>query len=236
MAEQTDGQDAGFDGGEVQGTEQGGQDVLLGHLQEMSTKLDQLIPQAPEGPSFGEITDPSYDPYENYGQEYEQPEPQYDPAYDPAYQQPYQQPQSEPPGMSPDQAREWLQGEIQKGVQEAVNPIVAQQRAMQLEAQFPDLKNPETIQQITPEAQRLAQSMGLGPDGWRNPDFLAMVYQAQQARQSASQQIAPEDQQFDANGYEGGGAGAPNAGDEPNMAERILAAYPHGDAHTFWGA
>jgi hypothetical protein len=232
MAEQTaapEVQDTGTEtGGEEQG---GGQDALLSHMEAMSSKLDQLIPQA-QAPSFQQLTDPSFDPFEGYDQE---PEPEYDfqqQGYDP--QQPQYEPQQQQ-GMDPNQALQWLQNEIQQGVQAQIAPMVAQQRAREIETQYPDLAKPETIQQIAPIAVNLAQSMGLPSDGWRNPDFLLMVYQAQQAQTISSQQIAPEDQQFDQQGFERGGAGVPDSG-EPNLAERLLAAYPHGSAAEFWGA
>jgi len=240
MADQTETVDQGTpDGGVPEG---GGSqfDALTSHMEQMSAKLDQLVPQQQQGPTFGQITDPNYDPYpdleqfdQSYGQEpdYGQYQQQYEQQqYDPSYgQQPQQQQQ-----VDPNAALQWIQQQIQEGVQQQVAPFMAQQRAREIEGQYPDLAKPETIQQIAPVAQQLAANMGMGPDGWRNPDFLLMVYQAQQGQQTASQQIAAEDQQ-PGQEFEGGGAGAPDAG-EPNLAERILNAYPHGSAAQFWGA
>jgi hypothetical protein len=229
MAEQTAPvtDETGVDQGATENTNGGGDanDALLTHLQEMSGKLDQLIPPAGQGPTFGQVTDPTFDPYEPF-ESYEAED--FGQQQEPQYEQQQQ-------GMSQEQAMQWLQSEIDRGVQTAVSPFMAQQRARELESQYPDLARPEVVQAIAPVAQRLAASMGLGQDAWRNPDFLATVYQAQQAQQTASQQTAPEDQQ-PGEGLERGGAGAPGANDEPNVAERILAAYPHGGAAQFWGA
>jgi len=257
MSDQTDQQAIEPEQGQEQAPETGGTqfDALQSHMEQMSAKLDQLMPsQQQQGPTFGQITDPAFDPYADgqmpsyeepdYGQYQQSYEQQYGPGRvgDPAYQgrvgyddQTGYPGQYQPPGqVDPGQALQWIQDQISEGVQAQMGPFMAQQRAREIEAQYPDLSKPETIQQIAPVAQQLAASMNLGPDGWRNPDFLLMVYQAQQAQTNASQQIAAEDQQ-PGQAFEGGGAGVPDAG-EPNLAERILAAYPHGSAAQFWGA
>lgn len=226
MSDQTDfvvddAQDQGFEQAETATETPAWADTLMSHVTDLSSKVDSFVPQE-QTPSFQQLADPSYDPYADQGYEPEQYE---------------QQPQVDQMGnqqqaMSQQQAEQYLQGLIDRGVESRLTPYMAQQRALQIEQQYPELQKPEVVGQLQQDAVRLAQSMG-NPDLARNPDFLLLAYQAKQAASSASQQTAADEQP--GSGLEGGGAQAPGE-ETPNLAERMLAAGPTGPAAQFWGA
>lgn len=192
---------------------------LMPYLEELTSKVDSLVPQQEQGPSFSEAVDPAYDPWGGFQQETQEPQ----------FEQPGQYDQGQ---GDPNQALQWIQDQINQGVQAAVTPFMAQTRARELESQYPDLQKPEIVQSLIPHAQRLAQAMGT-PNAWNNPDLLLMVYQAQTGQQTASQQTAADEQP--GMGLEAGGAQQPSA-DEPNQAERLLNAWGNSDERSFWGA
>lgn len=103
------------------------------------------------------------------------------------------------------QLREYLQSEIDSRVQEQLNPFFESQMrdqrvnaALALEAEFPELRNPEIAQPVVQMAQGLMAEMGM-PEAANHPGIaqvVRLIYMASKADARASSET-PAGQQTD---------------------------------------
>lgn len=205
-------------------------DALMARLDEMSQQIGQLTQAAPAEPQWqGGISDLPY-------AEGDQSQ-QFDPGFDP-YQQQFQGPDQYQPGQyAPDpyqdpqqaqaQAMQQLQSfiaeQVQQGVQQHVTPYIQQQRANELERQYPDLADPQKAGEVVAQTAQYAQKLGR-PELARDPQLVELVYLAQQARSQAAQETPADGDQ--GVHLESGGA-APQQ-EESDPVTRMLAAHNKG--------
>lgn len=197
-------------------------DALMSRLDEMAAQMSKLT--APSEPEWqGGISDLPYaegdtsqdapfDPYQQVpGSEQYQPG-QYDTGYeaDPA--------QAQQQAMQ--QLQSYISEQVQQGVQQHVTPYIQQQRANELERQYPALADPKTAGEVVQQTAAYAQKLGR-PELARDPQLVELVYLAQQARNSASQETPADGDQ--GVHLESGGA-APQA-EEMDAADRMLKAW-----------
>lgn len=203
----------------------GGNDALISRLDEMASQIGKLTQSAPEPQQFqGGISDQFQDP--GFGQDQ-----QFDPAFgqDFGQQDQYQPGQYAPEyGVDPQQAQQqamaqlqsYIQEQVQQGVQNSVTPYIQQQKANELERKYPDLATPEKAAEVVQATAQYAQRLGR-PELARDPELVELVYLAQQARNSASQET-PADGDHGVH-LEAGGA-APQQ-EEMDPADRMLKAW-----------
>lgn len=196
--------------------EQAAPDPIMQRMEELTSKVDSLLPQEPEQPG---LTDSLYD--QTYtGQEAEQDPGQYDQqqGYDPGQYDGTQD-------LPPEQAAQQVNDLIDARVREQLAPIQQQQvqreqyqKALQLEQKYPDLQKGEVVGPVMKEVQARAMRSG-NPDMVRDPEFIELVYLAQQAKTNASQQTAA-DGGSEAH-LEGDGA-SPQQAEEDDFAQRVV--------------
>lgn len=103
---------------------------------------------------------------------------------------------------------------------ERVNGIQVGLDAEQLAAKYPALATREGAEPVVAAARELAQALG-NPALATNMQVLELIYKAQMAdKHAAGERPAGADGQFE---LERGSGAGPGAGDEPNIAERIIA-------------
>lgn len=171
-------------------------DALMARLDEMQQQLGKLQAPTQEPQWQGGIADLPYDqPDQGFD-----PNQSFDPnqGFDPYGQQPdqyqpgqYAPDQYQDPQQAQAQAMQQLQGyiaeQVQQGVQQHVTPYIQQQRANELERQYPDLADPAKAGEIVAQTAQYAQKLGR-PELARDPQLVELVYLAQQARSNAAQE------------------------------------------------
>lgn len=119
-----------------------------------------------------------------------------------------------------EQLQGYIAQQVQQGVQQHVTPYIQQQRANELERQYPDLADPKKAGEVVQATAQYAQKLGR-PELARDPQLVELVYLAQQARSNASQETPAGGEQ--GVHLESGGA-APQA-EEMDPADRMLQAW-----------
>lgn len=129
--------------------------------------------------------------------------------------------------LNPQAIQELVSHLVQQGISEHVGPLSEQVRSVQmgldaeaLTARYPDLGKPEVARPVVDAARALAESLG-SPELAFNTQFIEAIYKAQLADQyAAGERPVGAEQGFE---LERGAGAGPSAGDEQNMAERIVA-------------
>lgn len=123
----------------------------------------------------------------------------------------------------------------QQQVQQAVAPLLQrvealtiEQAARDLEARYPDLRDPEVAKDVVGHAQEWAARMGM-PDAARHPVMVEMAYLASRARQAAQSEVPAGDGNVRLEG--GGGAPQQQAPSEEDIGRGIVSAFGGG---SFW--
>lgn len=166
-------------------------DPVLSRLDELSSRLDSIVPAQQQQQEDFTSLDELLSGY-NYEDEQDQ-------GFDPQ-QQPQQFDQTE---YEQQQALAQLQQMIAEQAKQAINPYAqqleqmrTQQHAAALEAKYPELQKGEVASRVVKAAAQTAQAMGyemgLSPDQVaalsRNPRLLESTYLAERARQQAAQE------------------------------------------------
>lgn len=145
-------------------------------------------------------------------------------------------------GMDPQEAQQLLaqlvdqrtSAAVQKAlapVMERVNGIQVGLDAEQLAAKYPALATKEGAEPVVNAARALAEQLG-NPALANNMQVLELIYKAQMADQhAAGERPAGGDKQFE---LERAGGAGPAAGDEPNIAERIVASRKNAEFWSGW--
>lgn len=142
-----------------------------------------------------------------------------------------------PPQIDPAKLVEALQGTMDSRLQEALQPLTQQLGALtartnadMLQAELPELKNPEVAKAVVEGAMALAQAAGLDPNAGRSPDVVRAVYKAMRYDQIAAGEVPVSELQHQ--GLEAGGGASPRGGNEPDIVAQIKAAR---GGNAFWG-
>lgn len=145
-------------------------------------------------------------------------------------------------GMDPQEAQQLLaqlvdqrtSAAVQKAlapVMERVNGIQVGLDAEQLAAKYPALATKEGAEPVVNAARALAETLG-NPALANNMQVLELIYKSQMADQhAAGERPAGADKQFE---LERAGGAGPAAGDEPNIAERIVASRRNTEFWSGW--
>lgn len=129
--------------------------------------------------------------------------------------------------LDPQALQALMDQRLQSALEERLGPVAQQVQGMQVQldaealtARYPELADQAIAKPVVDAARSLAVEMG-NPDLAHNMKFVEAIYKAQKADRLAAGEVPVGGTQ----GFElerAGGAG-PTAGDEPNIAERIIA-------------
>ncbi len=133
-----------------------------------------------------------------------------------------QQQEQQAPGFDPAQFAQQFGEQVQRAVDARVAPIEQQQQQMEyqrgveaLAAEFPDLGQPEVLQDVAQATSQYAEIIGQ-PELATQPAFMRLIYMAGRAADLAN------DEAGDAPGVahiEGGGGAGAGGGQQMNMAD-----------------
>lgn len=138
-------------------------------------------------------------------------------------------------GLDPKALQQLIETQVQARLDEKWGPLSEQVRSIQvgldaeaLTARYPELAKPEIAQPVVDAARELAEKAG-NPELATNTKVLELIYKAQMAdKYAAGEKPAGAEEGFD---LERAGGAGPAKGDEPNIAERIIASRKNDE---FW--
>lgn len=138
-----------------------------------------------------------------------------------------QEPEAAQGQINPAALQQLVQQGSQAQIERALGPLLARVQQMEvgldaerLAAQYPDLAKAEVAGPVVEQAQKLARALGQ-PELATNTDLIEVIYKAQMAdKYAAGERPVGGGQEFE---LERAGGAGPAQGDEPNIAERIVA-------------
>jgi hypothetical protein len=137
--------------------------------------------------------------------------------------------------LDPQALQSMIDARAQQLLQQHLDPLQQQVRSIQvgldaeaLTARYPDLAKEEVAGPVVEQARALAEAMG-NPALAQNTQFVEVIYKAQMAdARAAGERPAGAEEGFE---LERAGGAGPAAGEEPSIADRLIAKQQNG---AFW--